>query len=403
MLLYKSDPRPRPLGVPRESGRLNGGDAAAWELHGGVVELDLGATIEVVYAGTIGGDLADGSNLDGSLVLVPLLRLGLGRGVVLIAALGVLGHLLSVADHGLLLDGGGVVHGVGVVLGSVGVKRLTHVGALAGDGGEARAAGDGGSHTLGGVGHIDGAVLALVLGTGHLEGRVDVCVHGGDAGVTLLNNVEGLLHRGLCALEHDRLVLLDRVVLHVLHVVLVHLLVEVGERGGAVHDMSLRKSLTGNDSRDGPGHGRLVGSRRSLAHVGLGGAIIHDLVGVEATLVRAALVLDHGGLAAEALEAAVVGALVGTLSGVDATVAGERRGVRESLAAAEMLALVRLFAGVSSDVDSQGAALNEALAAAGNGARVGTLVGVNSVVALKIRLAVEALLGDARSARCCEL
>ncbi len=55
---------------------------------------------------------------------------------------------------------------------------------------------------------------------------------------------------------------------------------------------------------------------------------------------------------------------------------------------------MRLLAGVSADVNSQGAALDEALAATGNRARVGALVGVDSVMALKIRLAVEALLGE---------
>lgn len=68
--------------------------------------------------------------------------------------------------------------------------------------------------------------------------------------------------------------------------------------------------------------------------------------------------------------------------------------VGEALAAAHVLALMRLLAGVSADVDSQGASLDEALATARNRARVGTLVGVDSVMALKIRLAVEALLGE---------
>lgn len=45
-------------------------------------------------------------------------------------------------------------------------------------------------------------------------------------------------------------------------------------------------------------------------------------------MVRSALVLDHGGLAAEALETAIVTAFVGTLASVDASVAGERRRLR---------------------------------------------------------------------------
>lgn len=175
------------------------------------------------------------------------------------------------------------------------------------------------------------------------------------------------------------------------------------------HMVALGQSLAGNDGRNGPGHGGLGRGRRSFAHVGVGGAVVQNLVGVEAALVRAALVLDHGGLAAEALDAAVVGAFVGALAGVDAAMTGKRRRLKrvlasghdcggehvayvgEALAAAHVLALVRLLAGVSSDVNSQGAALDEALATAGNRARVRALVGVDSVVALKIRLAVEAL------------
>lgn len=71
---------------------------------------------------------------------------------------------------------------------------------------------------------------------------------------------------------------------------------------------------------------------------------------------------------------------------------GEASYVRETLAAAEVLALVRLLTGVSADVNSQSAALDEALVTAGDGAGVGALVAVDSVVALKIRLAIEALL-----------
>jgi hypothetical protein len=41
---------------------------------------------------------------------------------------------------------------------------------------------------------------------------------------------------------------------------------------------------------------------------------------VQAALVRSSLVLDHGGLAAEALQAAIMGAFVRTLASVDASV-----------------------------------------------------------------------------------
>lgn len=332
-LLYKSDPQHRPLDFHKTDRVLDGGDAAAGQLHRRVVELNLGAAVEVVDARAVGRQLADGGNLDGSLVLVPLLSLGLGRGVVLGRALGLLRHLL-VVDHGLLLDGGGIVHGVGF-LGGVGVDAVAHAGALASDGREAGAVRDGGAHAL-------GVVLGLV--TGNLEGRVDVGVHGSDARVALLDDVERLLHR-LSALKHNG-VLLDGVVADILHVVLMHLLAKVGEGGSAVHDVSLGHGLAGNDGRDGPSHG-LSRGRRGLAHVRLGSAVVHDLVGVEATLVRAALVLDHGGLAAEALEATVVGAFVGALAGVDAAMAGEGRG------------LVIMLAGFASRVQARGCHTSE--------------------------------------------
>lgn len=56
------------------------------------------------------------------------------------------------------------------------------------------------------------------------------------------------------------------------------------------------------------------------ARVGHG---VVELGGVDSSLVRAALVLDHGGLSAEALQAAVMGALVRSLAGVDAAMSGK--------------------------------------------------------------------------------
>jgi hypothetical protein len=44
---------------------------------------------------------------------------------------------------------------------------------------------------------------------------------------------------------------------------------------------------------------------------------------MEAALVRSSLVLDHGGLAAEALQATVMGAFVRTLSRMDPAVASQ--------------------------------------------------------------------------------
>jgi hypothetical protein len=150
---------------------------------------------------------------------------------------------------------------------------------------------------------------------------------------------------------------------------------------------------------------------------------------VDATLVGAALVLDHGGLAAEAvcsvsdetrspsreggdvpLQAAIMRALIWALAGVDSAVAGKTRGlmgsvwnlgggevgcgqahIGESLPTANMLALMRLLACVCTDVDGQGAPLDEALHASGRQARIWALVCVDAVMSLEIRLAVEAL------------
>lgn len=101
--------------------------------------------------------------------------------------------------------------------------------------------------------------------------------------------------------------------------------------------------------------------------------------------------LDHGGFAAEALQASIVAALVGALSGMNATVTGKTRRIGESLATANMLALVRLLARMCTDVDREGAPLNETLSTSSRRARVGTLVGVDSIMSLKVRLAVKAL------------
>ena len=49
---------------------------------------------------------------------------------------------------------------------------------------------------------------------------------------------------------------------------------------------------------------------------------------------------------------------------------------------------------MSADVNDQGAALDETFFTAGNRARIRTLVGVDSVMALKVRIALEALLRE---------
>ncbi len=112
---------------------------------------------------------------------------------------------------------------------------------------------------------------------------------------------------------------------HVLHVVLVQLLVKVRKRSSAVYHMiTLGHGLARNHGRDGPRHSILGRSRRSLDDVGVGGTVVQDCVRVEVALVRAALVLDHSGLAAEALAAAVIGTFVWALAGVNAAMTGKR-------------------------------------------------------------------------------
>lgn len=82
--------------------------------------------------------------------------------------------------------------------------------------------------------------------------------------------------------------------------------------------VALEHGLARNVDRDGPSHDGLVRSRRSL---------VHSIVALETALVRAVLVLDHGGPVAEYLAAAVVGTFVGALSSVDASMTGKRRGL----------------------------------------------------------------------------
>lgn len=341
--------------VERRLGSLEGLEAAAGQLHGGILEVDLALAVQLKAVARNDGDI------DGSLVVVPRAVVGLGRRVL---------------GNGSLFHLGGVLQGVGSSLGALGgVEALRH------DGGAARRRSEAGAGVHGGS-QAGALVGGEVNGGRALSGArnkgLHVGVHGSDARVLVVNDVEGSLGHGKGRGVSGNAVAVGSK----LHVV-GHLALEVVEGVGAVHAVA---SLAGDK-----GHGPLHGGRRAIAHLRLGSTVIEHVHAVDAALVRAALVLDHGGLAAEALEAALMAAFVGTLASVNAAVAGQGRRVRESLAAAKVLALMGLLASVGADVDSQGAALDEALAAAGNGAGVGALVGVDSVVSLKIRLAVEAL------------
>lgn len=160
-----------------------------------------------------------------------------------------------------------------------------------------------------------------------LDGRtLNVGVHGRDTRVVLLDDVV-VLH-ALGALHHGGVevgnINGDAVsVRELLHAIGLHLgEVGKGSRGMATNDLAVG-SLAG-DNVHGPSHGRLRGTR---GLVRVRSAVIQEIVGVETTVVRSALVLDHGGLAAEALEATLMAALVRTLAGVDAAVAGETGGL----------------------------------------------------------------------------
>jgi hypothetical protein len=165
----------------------------------------------------------------------------------------------------------------------------------------------------------------LVLGVQLLR------VHRGDAGVVVLRHVVGVRHAGSAVHHADAGVLLVwrlllvlghrkalvfvgvgghavpvgvlGVLLGVLLVVrngVAHLLTEVAKGSGPVH-VAVRNLANRHDALSRPVHGSVLWCRWGLAAFRVRGAVVQKLVGVHAALVRAALVLDHGRLAAEAV------------------------------------------------------------------------------------------------------
>jgi len=85
-------------------------------------------------------------------------------------------------------------------------------------------------------------------------------------------------------------------------IVLAHLMAKLGERGCPVKSMTRGHGLGAgtHDALDRPLHTGMLGSGGRFAAVRVRGAVIEHLIGVKAPLVGSALVLDHGGLTAEA-------------------------------------------------------------------------------------------------------
>lgn len=246
---------------------LHGLKAAAGQLHGRVLKLKLGAAIQVEDARAVGWEVANGGDLNGSLVLQPSFRLSLGGRVLLGAVVGGRGLRAGILDHASGLLDSGRLKGIGSSLGSlVGVETLGEERALARGRGEAGAAVDGSSEAGRSVGDLDGWALSLLAG----DESLNVGVHGGNARVTLLNNVVCL--HALGALHHGGVVEvgnIDAVSLgELLHVVVLHVGAIVGEGSSSVNVMDLATggSLAGDDAVDGPVHGRLGGAGR-FTHV----------------------------------------------------------------------------------------------------------------------------------------
>lgn len=246
---------------------LHGLKAAAGQLHGRVLKLKLGAAIQVKDARAVCWEVANGGHLDGSLVLQPSFRLSLGGRVLVCAIVGGGSLRASVLDHASGLLDTGRLKGIGSSLGSlVGVETLGEKRALTRGRGEAGAAVDGSSEAGRSVRDLDGWALSLLAGD---EG-LNVGVHGGNARVTLFNNVVCLHAWG--ALHHGGVVEIgniDTVSLgKLLHVVVLHVGAIVGEGSSSVNvvDLAIWGSLAGDDAVDGPVHGRL-GSAGRFTHV----------------------------------------------------------------------------------------------------------------------------------------
>lgn len=77
--------------------------ATAGQLHSRVLKLKLGTSVQIKDSRSVSGEVADGGNLDGSLVLVPALGLRGRRRVLIRAVVGGGGLGASVLNHGARL------------------------------------------------------------------------------------------------------------------------------------------------------------------------------------------------------------------------------------------------------------------------------------------------------------
>jgi len=372
------------------SSLLHLSDAGAGHGDAGRLELDLGISPSLVHGGTVRGHLAHLGHFHRRLVLHAIVPGTLGRGSGLVVLVGrragrllrsarghllrrrhLLGHLLRVGDDGrLLLDGRRGVGGVQGVRGRL--CGLVRVEAVLGGRAAARrregagAALDGARQAGRRVRDLHGDALDR-LPRDRVLRRHGCRVHGGDARVVLLRHVVRVLRQAGCPVQHGhaRVLLVDglavelvrtareRVAVAVLwHVVLVHVLAKVGERGSPVQAVAVGHGVDGHALRR-PLHGVALGRRGRLVAARLRGAVV-QLRRVDAALVRPSLVLDHGGLSAEAaasvsvcrsqstqiirggagfevvpLEAAIMGALVRPLACVDAAVSCQTRRLLE--------------------------------------------------------------------------
>ena len=178
---------------------------SAGKLHRRVAKFKLESGVQVVDTDAIGRGWPNCGNRNGSLVLVPLVRSSLRRGILLIHALigGLLRDLVRVLNRWLLLNGRGIVQGICGRMGCMSVETLRHFWTLSRSRRESRAACGRSSHALSVVRCFSSSLLHLT--SRNLEGRTHVCVRGSNSRVFLLYNIEGLVRDGLRALKHTRM------------------------------------------------------------------------------------------------------------------------------------------------------------------------------------------------------
>jgi hypothetical protein len=189
-------------------------------------------------------------------------------------------------------------------------------------------------------------VVSVQAWTGHGEVRLHgtiwtVGVHGSDTWVVLLwNIVRSLLARSLVGemlkttltMEDGRWSILrsggNAVSVDVcwVHAVAWHWTGTVLSKGvGTVHVVAMHGSLSRVWETMWPVLAGMLRGRWRVSAVRVGRITIVQFRRVNSALMRSALMLDHGGLSAEALQASLVSALVWSLASVNAAVTGKTR------------------------------------------------------------------------------